>query len=51
MIRTTSRPTFLASREQEQCASQLGFQAEALQGGLNAWRSAYPVEPTSDTAA
>jgi rhodanese-related sulfurtransferase len=31
---------------------QLGFpHAEALQGGLNAWRSAYPVEPTSDTAA
>jgi hypothetical protein len=30
---------------------RLGVQAEALQGGLNAWRSAYPVEPTSDTAA
>jgi rhodanese-related sulfurtransferase len=31
---------------------KLGFQhAEALQGGLNAWRSAYPVEPTGDAAA
>jgi rhodanese-related sulfurtransferase len=30
---------------------QLGFQAEALQGGLNAWRAAYPVEPTGDAAA
>jgi rhodanese-related sulfurtransferase len=30
---------------------KLGFQAEALQGGLNAWRSQYPVEPTSDAAA
>jgi hypothetical protein len=30
----------------------LGFlHAEALQGGLNAWRSAYPVEPTGDAAA
>jgi hypothetical protein len=29
----------------------LGFQAEALQGGLNAWRAEYSVEPTSDTAA
>jgi hypothetical protein len=30
---------------------RLGFQAEALQGGLNAWRSAYPVESTSDAVA
>jgi hypothetical protein len=31
---------------------KLGFQrAEALQGGLNAWRSQHPVEPTSDAAA
>jgi 3-mercaptopyruvate sulfurtransferase SseA len=31
---------------------RLGFQhAEALQGGLNAWRSQYPVESTSDAAA
>jgi hypothetical protein len=30
---------------------KLGFQhSEALQGGLNAWRSAYPVESTSDVA-
>jgi len=29
---------------------RLGFQAEALQGGLNAWRSRYPVESTSDAA-
>jgi hypothetical protein len=30
---------------------QFGFQADALQGGLNAWRSEYPVEPTGDVAA
>ena len=29
----------------------LGLIAEALQGGLNAWRSRYPVESTSDAAA
>jgi rhodanese-related sulfurtransferase len=23
----------------------MGFQAAALQGGLNAWRAKYPVEP------
>jgi hypothetical protein len=32
-------------------ASHLDFQAEALQGGLDAWRSRYPVESTSDAAA
>jgi hypothetical protein len=29
---------------------KLGFQAEALAGGLNAWRAGHPVEPTADAA-
>jgi rhodanese-related sulfurtransferase len=29
---------------------KLGFQAEALEGGMNAWRASNPVEPTTDAA-
>jgi rhodanese-related sulfurtransferase len=28
----------------------LGFDAAALEGGLTAWRAAYPVEPTEVAA-